>query len=91
MRTIDEVETDLTAVRTAMNEKRDGIQMGSFVVGTGDGQRRYTYNALTWGELQRMELKLASEKAEILAAASGEESMQFRGSCSVIMVTGSVM
>lgn len=91
MRSINEVEADLTAVRTAMNEKRDGIQMGSFVVGTGDSQRRYTYNSLTFGELQRMELKLANEKAEILAAESGDESMQFRGSCSVMMVTGSIM
>ena len=75
-RTREEIQLDIDTCLVALADLRAGKQIAEFIVGTGDSQRRYKYNAVTAEDLQR-DLNLFRRELQALGDPEGAP-MTFR-------------
>ncbi len=83
-RTQQQIQTDIDAVSAALSSLYSGQRLTTLIVGTGDSQRRYTYQEIT---VENLQAALNGYRQELMELTP-EIGMTFRSSCSMPLVIG---
>lgn len=83
-RTQQQIQADIDIVTAALTQLYQGERLTTLIVGTGDSQRRYTWQEIT---VENLKASLNELRQELLAISDSPE-MTFRTTSSMPLIIG---